>query len=59
MPVTITTTVQNDNPGTIWNKLAAKLGRQPTNEEARQEVLRILRRDQLATASRAYRARYA
>ena len=28
---------------TIWDALAEKLGRQPTNEEAKQDVLRILR----------------
>ena len=28
---------------TIWNALAAKLGRQPTNAEAIAEVARILR----------------
>lgn len=41
MQINITHT--NNNTDTIWNKLAEKLGRQPTNEEARQEVLRILR----------------
>lgn len=35
-------TVRNDNPGTIWNVLAARLGREPTEAEARDEVLRIL-----------------
>jgi hypothetical protein len=38
----ITTTFINNNPDTIWNKLAGKLGRQPSNEEAAQEVNRIL-----------------
>ncbi len=38
----VTFTVQNDNPGTIWNKLAEKLGREPTATEARQEVKRII-----------------
>lgn len=38
----ITVTFRNDNPDTIWNKLAARLGRQPTNEEAREECLRIM-----------------
>ena len=33
------------NPDTIWNKLKEKLGREPTEEEARQEVLRILREE--------------
>lgn len=35
-------TFTNDNPDTIWNRLAAKLGREPTNEEAKAEVKRIL-----------------
>ena len=38
----VTTTWHNDNPDTIWNRLAARLGRQPTNAEARDEVKRIL-----------------
>lgn len=42
MPITVTQTVTNSNPNTIWNKLAAKLGREPTNQEARAEVERIL-----------------
>lgn len=33
--------VRNDNPNTIWNRLAARLGRQPTHAEARAEVQRI------------------
>jgi hypothetical protein len=41
--IKITTTWHNPNPNTIWNKLAARLGREPTNEEARHEVERILR----------------
>ena len=32
----------NSNPATIWNRLAAKLGREPTHEEATAEVRRIL-----------------
>ena len=40
MQVTITFT--NKNPNTIWNKLAARLGREPTNAEAREEMNRIL-----------------
>lgn len=31
------------SPDTIWNRLAARLGRQPTEEEAANEVRRILR----------------
>ena len=38
----LTFTVTNNNPNTIWNKLAARLGRQPTSFEAEQEVKRIL-----------------
>ncbi len=38
----ITTTWTNRNPDTIWNRLAAKLGREPTPAEARAEVQRIL-----------------
>ena len=37
-------TFTNKNPDTIWNRLAAKLGREPTNEEAKQEMNRILER---------------
>jgi hypothetical protein len=43
MPIQINVTVRNDNPNTIWNVLARKLGREPTNEEAIAEVKRILR----------------
>lgn len=43
MPVNVTITVHNPNPNTIWNKLAARLGREPTNQEAADEVRRILR----------------
>lgn len=42
MAVKITFTVRNDNPDTIWNRLAVRLGREPTNAEAKAEVLRIL-----------------
>jgi len=38
----ITFTVRNDNPDTIWNRLAARLGREPSEAEARDEVRRIL-----------------
>ena len=40
MRVTITFT--NNNPDTIWNRLAARLGRQPTTDEAIAEVKRLL-----------------
>lgn len=39
--VRVTFTVTNNNPNTIWNVLARKLGREPTNAEAKGEVLRI------------------
>ena len=38
----ITVTWTNHNPETIWNKLAARLGREPTPAEAAAEVRRIL-----------------
>ena len=38
----ITFTVTNNNPNTIYNKLAAKLGRNPTSAECKAEVKRIL-----------------
>lgn len=38
----ITHTVRNDNPSTIFNVLAARLGREPTDAEAGDEVRRIL-----------------
>ena len=41
--IQVNITFTNKNPNTIWNKLAAKLGREPTNEEAKQEVIRIMR----------------
>lgn len=39
----LTVTWRNDNPATIWNKLAAKLDREPTHAEAKAEVARILK----------------
>jgi hypothetical protein len=39
----IVTTWNNTNPNTIWNKLTAKLGREPTEIEVKLEVIRILR----------------
>lgn len=38
----VRTTWTNNNPDTIWNKLAVKLGREPTNAEAIAEVRRIM-----------------
>lgn len=42
MAVKITFSWKNENPNTIWNKLAARLGREPTNAEAAAEVKRIM-----------------
>lgn len=42
MSIVISTTWTNNNPDTIYNKLAEKLGRQPTNSEVKAEVERIL-----------------
>lgn len=35
-------TFHNRNPDTIWNRLAAKLGREPSKAEAIAEVRRIM-----------------
>ena len=37
----VTTTWRNDNPNTIYNALARKLGRAPTNEEVKADIRRI------------------
>lgn len=42
MSIRVNVTFTNGNPATIWNKLAVKLGREPTNAEASAEVRRIL-----------------
>lgn len=42
MRVRVIITWVNDNPATIWNRLAARLGRPPSDLEAKAEVLRIL-----------------
>ncbi len=39
----VTITWHNAGSHTIWAKLAAKLGREPTHQEAKDEVRRILR----------------
>ena len=48
----VTTTWRNDNPNTIWNRLATKLGRQPTHAEACAEVRRIMSETQVELAGR-------
>lgn len=40
----LTISWHNSNPDTIWNRLTAKLGREPTNEEAKTAVKAILER---------------
>jgi hypothetical protein len=42
MTFKVNTTWRNDNPDTIWNRLATKLGREPTHDEAGAEVMRLL-----------------
>lgn len=41
--LSVSITFHNPNPNTIWNRLAVKLGREPTRAEAAEEVKRILR----------------
>lgn len=38
----VTFSIHNDNPATIYNRLAAKLGRAPTAAEVKADVRRIL-----------------
>lgn len=40
--IAVRVTWRNDNPNTIWNALARKLGREPTNDEAESEVRSIM-----------------
>jgi hypothetical protein len=42
MSVKVSFFIHNSNPDTIWNRLAARLGREPTTAEAKAEVRRIL-----------------
>lgn len=48
----VTITFHNRNPGTIWNRLSAKLGREPTHAEASAEVRRIMREAVVDNATR-------
>ena len=52
MSLRVSISFTNDNPDTIWNRLADRLGRAPTNAEARAEVLRILREGRVDAASK-------
>lgn len=38
----VTVTWHSAGPNTIWGKLTARLGREPTNAEAAEEVKRIM-----------------
>lgn len=40
--IAVTVSWTNHNPDTIWNRLAARLGREPTHAEVQAEVRRIL-----------------
>lgn len=42
-PFKVVITVHNAGPHTIWAKLAERLGREPTQKEAADEVRRIMR----------------
>ncbi len=44
MAVEVKITFHSSNPDSVWNRLAQRLGRESTSEEARAEVRRILDR---------------
>jgi hypothetical protein len=50
--IQVAVTWHNANPNTIWNRLAAKLGREPTAAEAKAEVRRILEESRIERAQR-------
>lgn len=50
--VTVTWGSLTNNPDTIWNRLAAKLGREPTNAEAIEEVKRLLAENSVDRAAK-------
>lgn len=43
MAINATIDFHNGNPATVFNRLAARLGRHPTNAECAAEVRRIMR----------------
>lgn len=49
---TITISFHSKNPATIWNTLARKLGREPTDDEANAEVRRIREEALVAVATK-------
>jgi hypothetical protein len=42
MAIVVSVDFHNPNPNTIWNRLAAKLGREPTKAEVIAELRRII-----------------
>lgn len=46
----VRTTWTNKNPNTIYNRLAARLGREPTDAEVRAELNRIMTEARVAMA---------
>jgi len=48
----ISITFTNSAPDTVWNRLAARLGREPTHAEAKADVLRILTEVRIDLASK-------
>ncbi len=52
MAVTVIINWHNPDPNTIWNQLAGRLGRPPTQREAADEVRRILRNASMTEQSR-------
>lgn len=48
----ITSTVTSNNPNTIYGKLKAKLGREPSNKELKEEIHRILSEAAIDMASK-------
>ena len=52
MAFKVTTSWHNSNPDTIYNKLATKLGRQPTNQEVKAELNRIISEVQIDMAGK-------
>lgn len=49
--IKVITTWHNAGPHTIWGKLATRLGREPTRQEAADEVRRILEDAHCAAAT--------
>lgn len=52
MTISVTMSWRNDNPDTIFNRLAARIGREPTHAEVKTELDRILTNATIDAASR-------